>query len=118
MPSLRAEGWLLPEVLLESAVEVPDPGKQREHDDDVSQALHARGIGSSSAPVQPPQERLEFLGLDRGVAVRRGLPVRPVADQLLVRTGEMTRAQGVRTPLGNFGAVARYLPALSGMRIS
>jgi hypothetical protein len=40
------------------------------------------------------------------------------ADQLLVRTGEMTRAQGVRTPLGNFGAVARYLPALSGMRIS
>ena len=56
--------------------------------------------------------------LDRGLAVRRGLPVRPLADQLLVRAGEMTRKQGVITdPLGNFGAVARYLPALSGMRL-
>jgi hypothetical protein len=44
--------------------------------------------------------------------------VRPVADQLLVRTNEMTRKQGVGTdPLGNVGAVARYLPAWSGKRL-
>jgi hypothetical protein len=34
------------------------------------QDLHAHGIGSSSAPVQPPQERLEFLGCR--LAVPRG----------------------------------------------
>jgi hypothetical protein len=43
----------------------------------MSQDLHAQGSGSSSAPVQPSQEQLEFLGgLDRRFAVRRGLPVR------------------------------------------
>jgi hypothetical protein len=34
------------------------------------QDLDAHGIGSSSAPVQPPRERLEFLGCR--LAVRRG----------------------------------------------
>jgi hypothetical protein len=52
------------------------------------------------------------------VAVRRGLPVRPVADQLLVRTGEMARGHRVGMTLrGNVGAMALYLPALSGMRL-
>src|SRR5215207_2320414 len=58
-----------------------------------------------------------------------GLPMQPVADQLLVRTGEMARRQaGGPNPLGVpragsdghlklIGAVARYLPALSGMRL-
>ena len=35
--------------------------KQREHAGDEYQDFHAQCIGSSSAPVQPPQERLEFL---------------------------------------------------------
>jgi hypothetical protein len=53
------------------------------------------------------------------LTVRRGLPWLPVADQLLVRTvGEMARKQefGLK-PNGTFGAVARYLPGLSGMRL-
>ena len=67
---------------------------------------------------QHRSERPVLLTVDQQFAVRRGLSVRPMADQLLVRTGETTRKQGVGTPLGNFGAVARYLPALSGMRLS
>jgi hypothetical protein len=69
-------------------------------------------------------EKSEWLNLDRRLAVRRGLPVRPMADQLLVRTGELARRQaGGPNPVGSeghreiLGAVARYVPALSGMRL-
>jgi hypothetical protein len=67
--------------------------------------------------------------LHRRLTMWRGFSVRPVADQLLVRTGEMARRQvGGPIPLwvprtgseGHrkiIGAVARYLPALSGMRL-
>jgi hypothetical protein len=56
--------------------------------------------------------------LDSRLAARRGFPVRPVADQLLVRTDEMARGHRVgRTLRGNVGAMALYLPALSGMRL-
>jgi len=62
--------------------------------------------------------------LVRRLAVRRRLPVRLMADQLLVRTGEMARRQaGGPNPVGNeghrkiLGAVARYVPAFSGMRL-
>jgi len=81
-------------------------------------------LGVSQHPDQCRSERPVLLAVDqelgvtRPVAVRRGVPMRPVADQLLVRTGEMARKQGVGLdPLGNVGAVARYLPALSGMRL-
>ena len=46
--------------------------------------------------------------------------VRPVADQLLVRTGEMARRQEEEPPnllRKILGAVARYQPSLSGMRL-
>ena len=62
------------------------------------------------------------VALHRRLAVKARLPVRLVADQLLVRTGEMTRRQsGGPNGAGSeghreiLGAIARYLPALSGM---
>jgi hypothetical protein len=64
VPSLRTEGLLplLPFDRLDDPGDTPDHGYQPERNDDRSQDFHAQGIGSSSAPVQPPQERLEFLG--------------------------------------------------------
>jgi hypothetical protein len=40
-----------------------------------------------------------------------------MADQLVVRTGEMARRQEEGPNRKIFGAMARYLPALSGMRL-
>jgi hypothetical protein len=66
-----------------------------------------RGLGSLFSGSTPP------------AVVLRGLPM---ADQLVVRTGEMARRQrgGPNGREGHrkiLGAVARYLPALSGMRL-
>jgi hypothetical protein len=68
VPSLRAEGLLalLPSDLLDGIADTPDHGCQPERNDDGSQYFHAQGIGNSCALVQPPKERVEFLGgLDR-----------------------------------------------------
>src|SRR5829696_1461475 len=91
-------------------------------------ATQSDHLGSHTAEGLLPRIPTEC-GLLRRLAVRRGLAVQPVADQLLVRTGEMARRQaGGPNPLGVpragsdghlelIGAVARYLPALSGMRL-
>jgi hypothetical protein len=71
----------------------------------------ARSARAESAPG------LEALSIRRLVVVAIFLAVRPVADQLLVRTGEMARRQEEGPNRKIFGAMARYLPALSGMRL-
>jgi hypothetical protein len=66
-----------------------------------------------------PSRRGEIIGSrepERHIRVGGSRP-RPMADQLLVRTGEMVRRQEEGPNRKIFGAMARYLPALSGMRL-
>ena len=64
--------------------------------------------------VTPPPDTTIPRAGDDGLPVRRGLPVRPAADQLLVRTGELARKQSGSGLIG--GATDLYLPGRSLIR--
>ena len=77
--------------------------------------LHRFGGGQNrSAMSYLNVPRLTLNGIDRRLSVRRGFPMRPVADQLRVRTGELARKQSGSGLIG--GATDLYLPGRSLIR--
>ena len=107
------------------------PGVPAPYSLKLSCGLKSPLAGAARFPLRPGQrsasrstpQRLAAFGPPRSRSVARPTPparhaaVRPMANQLLVRTGEMARRQEEGPNSEIFGAIARYLPTLSGMRL-
>lgn len=79
----------------------------------VKKEIHVAWI-LAPEPLRLPVLDPLHCSVDGWLAMPRGLPVCPVADQLLVRTGETARKQSGRGLIG--GATDLYLPGRSLIR--
>jgi hypothetical protein len=77
-----------------------------------------RALGFHQHADEHRPKRPILLAVDQQLGEGAGSRCAQMTDQLLVRTGEMARRQMSAPPFTSIrGAVARYLPTLSGMRL-